>query len=129
MPSEFEDPDLAPRRAAGIGRRQFLRWALVLALIAAASANLDALLAALGGPAPGGATPSGPGAEHAFALEFLGAIGPPFLAIGAGLAIAATVELRRGTEAAGSGTVLALWLTWGLLGLAALGLFWPAGNP
>ncbi len=129
MPSEFEDPRLAPIRARGIGRPHFLRWALLTAAIGAAISNLDAVLAAIGMPSADQALPPTGAGDQMFVLQFLGGAAPAFVFIGAGLALAATVEVRRAAEEVGSGTILAVWVTWALLALGALGILWPAGNP
>jgi hypothetical protein len=64
-----------------------------------------------------------------FVLQFLSGAAAPFLAVGAGLALAATVEVRRAMEPVEKLTKSGLWLAWGLLVLAALGFFFPTGNP
>ena len=129
MPSEFEDPRLAPLRARAIGRPQFLRWAMGTAAIGAVTSNLAAVLAAIGtAPADRALGPPGAG-DGMFVLQYLSAVTPPFVFIGAGLALAATVEVRRATEEVASGTILAVWITWALLALGALGFFLPTGAP
>ncbi|MEE9290973.1 MAG: hypothetical protein V3U99_08145, partial [Alphaproteobacteria bacterium] len=68
MPSEFEDPELAPLRARAVGRPQFLRWAMGAAAIGAVTSNLAAVLAALGtAPADQALGPPGAG-EPVFVL-------------------------------------------------------------
>ena len=126
MPSEFEDPDLAPIRAREVGRAQFLRWALMTAAIGAINANLDNVLAAMG-TAPADQAFGPPGAGDAmFVLHFLSSIAAPFVFVGGGLAIAATVEVRRAAEKVGAGTKWAVRITWALLALGALGILLPA---
>lgn len=129
MPSEFEDPRLAPLRARAIGRPQFLRWAMGTAAIGAVTSNLAAVLAAIGAaPADQAFGPAGAG-DGIFVLQYLSAVTPPFVFVGAGLALAATVEVRRAAEEVASGTILAVWVTWALLALGALGFFLPTGAP
>ena len=129
MPSEFEDPRLAPLRARAIGRPQFLRWAMGTAAIGAVTSNLAAVLAALGtAPADQAFGPPGAG-DGMFVLQYLSGVAPPFVFIGAGLALAATVEVRCAAQEVGSGTILAVWVTWALLALGAGGILFPAGNP
>jgi hypothetical protein len=129
VPSEFDDPDLAPIRARQIGRRQILRWAVVTAVAGAAAAWLGPVLAVLGVNGPPRAFSQDGGGDGMFVLQFLSGAVPPFLAVGAGLAVAATVEVRRTMEPVERSTKSALWLTWGLLALAALGFFFSTGNP
>ncbi len=129
MPSEFEDPDLAPVRAREIGRRQILRWAVVTAAAGAVVAWLGPVLAALGAGGPTQAFTPGGGSDGKLALEYLSALVPPFVAVGAGLALAATVEVRRAMDPVESRERLGLWLAWGLLALAALGFFLASGTP
>ncbi len=129
MPSEFEDPRLAPLRARAVGRSQFLRWAMGTAAIGAVTSNLAAVLAALGtAPADQAFGPPGAG-DGMFVLQYLSGVAPPFVFIGAGLALAATVEVRRAAQEVESGTILAVWVTWALLALGAGGILFPAGNP
>jgi hypothetical protein len=129
MPSEFDDPDLAPIRARQIGRRQILRWALVTAAVGAGAAWLGPVLGALGVNGPPRSFSQDGGGDGLFVLQFLSGAAPPFLAVGAGLALAATVEVRRAMEPVKTSTKSSLWLAWGLLALAALGFFFSAGNP
>ncbi|MEE9291051.1 MAG: hypothetical protein V3U99_08545 [Alphaproteobacteria bacterium] len=129
MPSEFEDPRLAPLRARAVGRPQFLRWAMGAAAIGAVTSNLAAVLAAIGtAPADQAFPPPGAG-EPMFVLQYLTGVAPLFVFIGGGLALAATVEVRRAAQEVASGTILAVWVTWALLALGAGGILFPAGNP
>ena len=129
MPSEFEDPRLAPLRARAVGRPQFLRWAMLTAAIGAVTSNLAAVLAALGtAPADQALPPPGAG-EPMFLLQYLTGVAPLFVFISGGLALAATVEVRRAAQEVRSGTILAVWITWALLALGAGGILFPAGNP
>ncbi len=128
MPSEFEDPDLAPMRARQIGRRQILRWALVTAAAAALVAWVGPVLMVLGAGGPTQGVPPGGGSDEKVALEYLSALVPPFVAVGTGLAVAATVEVRRAMDPVGISTKSVIWLTWGLLILAVLGFLLPTGN-
>jgi len=133
MVAEFEDPALAPVHARKIGRPQFVHWGLITAAIGALSSNLNTILATLGAPAvPVGLTQPAPPDDQAFALYFLANAAPPFLVVGAGLALAATTEVRRALKTAqevDSGQILGVWVTWALLGLAFLGIISPAGTP
>lgn len=129
MPSEFDDPDLAPIRARQIGRRQILRWAVVTAATGAVAAWLGPVLAVLGVYGPPRTFSQDGGGDGMFVLQFLSGVAPPFLAVGTGLALAATVEVRRAMEPVERATKSVLWLAWGLLALAALGFFFSTGNP
>ncbi|MCH8918449.1 MAG: hypothetical protein IIC52_10375 [Proteobacteria bacterium] len=129
MPSEFEDPDLAPIRARQIGRRQILRWAVVTAAAGAVVAWLGPVLTVLGTGGPTEGFSPGDGSDEKVALEYLSALVPPFVAVGTGLAVAATVEVRRAIDPVESRERLGLWLAWGLLALAALGFFLAPATP
>jgi hypothetical protein len=129
MPSEFEDPELAPIRAQEIGPQQILRWALLTAVAGAVMSWLRTVLLAFGASGPSDSLSQLGSGGGIFGLIFFSGLTLPFVTVGTGLAIAATVEVRRATEEAGSGTELAVWVTWALLALGALGVFLPAGNP
>ncbi len=113
-------------RATRAGRRRILGWALGAGAGAALAANVDALLTLFGVPPAGG----GEGQLQAFAL--LGRTAPALIFAGAGLALAATVELRRattGTQAPRRGERARLRTAWALLGLAVWGVVSSAGIP
>ena len=129
MPSEFDDPDLAPIRAQQIGRRQILRWALLTAAAGALAAWLGPGLAGLGVDSPPRDFSQDGGGDGMFFLQFLSGAAAPFLAVGTGLALAATVEVRRAAEPVKISTKSSLWLTWGLLAVAALSFNFSSGNP
>ncbi len=129
MPSEFEDPELAPIRAQEIGPRQILRWAFLTAAAGAVMSWLRPVLLAFGAGGPPDSLSQLSSGGGISGLIFFSGLALPFVTVGAGLAVAATVEVRRATEEAGSGTVLAVWVTWALLALAALGVLLPAGSP
>ncbi|MDH3240010.1 MAG: hypothetical protein OEO83_05020 [Alphaproteobacteria bacterium] len=133
MTAEFEDPALAPAHGRKIGRPQFLRWGLITAAMGALSSNLNTILAGLGAPAvPVGLTQPAPTGDQDFLLYLMGNSAPACVFVGAGLALAATTELRRALKTAqevASGQILAVWATWALLGLAFLGVISPAGTP
>jgi hypothetical protein len=115
-----------PLPAAAEGRRRILGWALLAASAAALAANLNTLLTLFGAP------PAAGGEDQVQALLFLGRTAPAFVFAGAGLALAATVEMRRATtgmQAPGRGERALLKIAWLLLGLAVLGAVSPTGIP
>lgn len=133
MAAEFEDPALAPFNARKIGRPQFVRWGLIAAGMGAVSSNLNALLNALGaGQVPLGLSQPPATGDGDFLLYVIGNSAPACVFLGAGLALAATTEVRRAMKTAqevDSGQILGVWTTWALLGLAVLGIVSPAGTP
>jgi hypothetical protein len=129
MPAEFEDPSTQIKDAQNIGRPQILRWALLTALIGAVISMLGPVLAVFGLFGPVQAFPAQGEGDGIFVLHFLSGVAPPFLFVGAGLALAATVEMRRAPEPVDSGTKIRLWLAWGLLAITFLGVFIIPGTP
>lgn len=132
MSSDFQLSPLAPPRAREVGRPQFLRWAFLIAAMGALSSNMNAALTILGlPPVPEGLVPP-TGADQMSLLFFLAKVAPPCIFVGGGLALAATVEVRRAAKTAPevpSGAILSVWATWALLFLAVLGIVSPAGTP
>ncbi len=129
MPAEFEDPSIAAKEAQNIGRPQILRWALLTAIVGAVISMLVPVLDFLGFLSPVQSFgPQGEG-DGTFVLYFLSGVAPPFLFIGAGLALAASVEVRRALEPIDKGTTIRLWLTWGALAVTGIGVFFGPGNP
>jgi hypothetical protein len=133
MTAEFEDPALAPAHARKIGRPQFLRWGLMTAGMGAVSANLNAILTAVGAAAvPLGLSQPAASGDQVFLLYLIGNSAPACVFLGTGLALASTTEVRRALKTAqevDSGHILGVWVTWALLGLAVLGIISPAGTP
>ena len=129
MPAEFEDPSIAAKEAQNIGRPQILRWAMLTAIVGAAISLITPVLSLFGFLDPVRTFgPEGEG-DGVFMLHFISGVAPPFLFIGAGLALAATVELRRTVEPIGKSTKFRLWITWGALALISISIFFGAGNP
>ncbi len=129
MPAEFEDPGLAAKEAQSIGRPQILRWALLTALVGAVISMLAPVLSLFGTFGPVQAFPAEGQGDGRFLLHFLSGVAPPFLFVGAGLALAASVEVRRALEPIDKGTKIRLWLTWGLLAVTCISVFFGPGTP
>ncbi len=129
MPAEFEDPGLAAKEARGIGRPQILRWALLTALIGAVISMLAPVLSLFGTFGPVQAFPGEGQGDGTFMLHFISGAAAPFLFVGAGLALAASVEVRRALEPIDKGTKIRLWLTWGLLAVTCISVFFGPGTP
>ena len=129
MPAEFEDPSIAAKEAQSIGRPQILRWAMLTAAAGAVVSMLSPILNLFGVLDPVQSFgPEGEG-DGVFVLHFISGVAPPFLFIGAGLALAASVEVRRALEPIDKGTTIRLWLTWGALAVTGIGVFFGPGNP
>ena len=129
MPAEFEDPGLAADEARKIGRPQILRWAMLTALAGAVISMLAPVLTLFGLLDPVQAFPAPGQGDGIFMLHFLSGVAPPFLFVGAGLALAATVEVRRAREPVERGTKIRVWLTWGLLAVTGIGVFFAPATP
>ena len=129
MPAEFEDPSIAAEEARRIGRPQILRWALLTALAGAVISMLAPVLTLFGMLDPVQAFPAQGEGDGTFMLYFISGAAAPFLFVGAGLALAASVELRRALEPIDKGTTIRLWLTWGLLAVTGIGVFFGPGTP
>lgn len=132
MAFEAQLPPAAPPAAKSLGRPQFLRWAFLIAATGAASANLNALLTLIGLPTVDTGILEPVARDQILFLNFLANVAPPCIFVGGGLALAATVEVRRDTKLlpeVSSGQILAVWSTWTFLGLAVLGVVSPAGTP
>ncbi len=129
MPAEFEDPSIAPREAQAIGRPQILRWALLTALVGAVISMLGPTLSLFGTFGPVQAFPAQGEGDGTLVLHFISGAAAPFLFVGAGLALAACVEVRGALEPIDTGTIFRLWLTWGLLTVTLIGIFFVPGNP
>jgi len=129
MPAEFEDPSIAAKEAQSIGRPQILRWALLTALVGAVISMLAPVLTLFGILGPIQAIPAQGEGDGTFVLHFLAGVAPPFLFIGGGLALAASVEVRRAREVIGKATIIRLWLTWGLLAVTCISVFFGPGTP
>ena len=129
MPAEFEDPSIAAREAQGIGRPQILRWAMLTASAGAVISMLGPMLSLFGTFGPVQAFPAAGEGDGTFVLHFISGAAAPFLFVGAGLALAASVEVRRALEPIDKGTKFRLWLTWGLLGVTCIGVFFVPGTP
>ncbi len=129
MPAEFEDPSIAAKEAQNIGRPEILRWAMLTAVFGAIISLLTPVLSLFGLLDPVQTFgPEGEG-DGMFALHFISSVAPPFLFIGAGLATAATVEVRRALDPIEKGTIIRLWLTWGALAIIGIGMIFGLGSP
>lgn len=121
MPAEFENPGAAPARARGIGPRQILRWALIASAAGAILGLLRHAPMVLGVFEGAGGFAVRERYESLMALHSLSGLAMPFVVVGAGLAVAATVEARRADESAPPRVVWRLGLTWGFLAVGAAG--------
>ena len=129
MPAEFEDPSIATEEARKIGRPQILRWALLTALVGAVISMLAPVLSLFGIFGPVQTFPAQGEGDGTFMLHFISGVAAPFLFVGTGLALAASVELHRARDLIDIATKIRLWLTWGLLAVTVIGVFFTPGNP
>lgn len=127
MPAEFEDPGEAPGRARGIGQQQILRWAVLASAAGAVLGLLRHVLRALGIFEGAGGFSSEQEFESLMTLHYLSGMAMPFVVVGAGLAVAATVEARCAKGTVPRGVVRRLAFAWGFLAAGAGGVALSAG--